>query len=200
MKQFTECIPDGATLMVPAMLILTFSWALSAVCRSSLGATEFVQMAMEGASFNLNFLPFILYILATFISFATGTAWGTFGILIPITVAIFGYQMTPLALVSISASLAGAVTGDHCSPISETAIMSSTAAQVDFMMHVITQLPYAIFVAIFSAIGFLIAGFVQNPLICLLIMIPFMVGTLAVIKKLTYNTKPDLSKFKKASE
>ena len=189
MKEFTEAIPNGTTLMVPAMLILTFSWALSTVCRTSLGATEYVQVAMETATFNMNFLPVILYVLATFISFATGTAWGTFGILIPITVAIFGYEMTPLALVSISACLAGSVTGDHCSPISETAIMSSTAARVDFMMHVITQLPYAIFVAGFSAIGFFIAGFIQNPWICLAIMIPLMVGTLWGIKLFTQKNK-----------
>ena len=148
-----------------------------------------IRGALENASALHNFLPAIIFLVACFISFATGTAWGTFGILIPITVAIFGYEMTPLALVSISASLAGSVTGDHCSPISETAIMSSTAARVDFMMHVVTQLPYAIFVAVFSAIGFFIAGFIKNPWICLAIMIPLMVGTVWGIKLYTERNK-----------
>lgn len=137
---------------------------------------------MESTSFNMNFMPFILYIIGSVISFATGTAWGTFGILIPMVVAIFG-EINTLSLICISAALAGSVTGDHCSPISETAIMSSTAAQVDFMQHVMTQLPYAMFVAGLSAIGFLLAGFIQNAIIVLVIMIVLMVSILYFIKK-----------------
>ena len=188
-KEFTDCITNGVHLMVPAMLILVFSWALSTVCRTNLGATAFVKEFVENTSFNMNFLPFILYIIGTVISFATGTAWGTFGILIPMVVGIFG-EINTLSLICISAALAGSVTGDHCSPISETAIMSSTAAQVDFMQHVLTQLPYAMFVAGLSAIGFLLAGFIQNAIIVLAIMIVLMVTILIVIKKyLAYKSR-----------
>ncbi len=183
-KEFTDCITNGVHLMVPAMLILVFSWALSTVCRSNLGATEFVKEFVENTSFNMNFLPFILYVIGTVISFATGTAWGTFGILIPMVIAIFG-EINTLSLICIAGALAGSVTGDHCSPISETAIMSSTAAQVDFMQHVITQLPYAMFVAAMSGIGFLLAGFIQNAAIVLAIMIVLMVSVLIIIKKFT---------------
>ncbi len=181
-KEFTECITKGFEVMVPAMLILVFSWALSTVCRSQLGATEFVREFMKTSSFNMNFLPFILYVIGTFVSFSTGTSWGTFGILIPIVVAIFG-EVNTLMVISMAGALAGAVTGDHCSPISETAIMSSTAAQVDFMQHVMTQLPYAMFVAGLSGIGFLLAGFIQNAFIVLAIMIVLTVVTLIAIKK-----------------
>lgn len=183
-KEFTDCITNGVHLMVPAMLILVFSWALSTVCRANLGATEFVKNFMETTSFNMNFMPFILYVIGTIISFATGTAWGTFGILIPMVIAIFG-EINSLSLICISAALAGSVTGDHCSPISETAIMSSTAAQVDFMQHVLTQLPYAMFVAALSGVGFLLAGFIQNAVIVLAIMIVLMVSILIAIKMFT---------------
>lgn len=181
-KEFTDCITDGVHLMVPAMLILVFSWALSTVCRSNLGATEFVHNFMSNSNFNMLFLPFVLYVLGTLISFATGTAWGTFGIMIPMVIAIFG-EINTLSLICISAALSGSVTGDHCSPISETAIMSSTAAQVKFMQHVLTQLPYAIFVAVLSSIGFLLAGFIQNAAIVLIIMAVLMVSILVIIKK-----------------
>ena len=144
---------------------------------------------MANPSFNLNLLPVILYLLGTFISFSTGTSWGTFGILIPITLAIFGGTITPLSLICLSATLAGAVTGDHCSPISETAIMSSTAARVHFMQHVMTQLPYAAFVAGFSTLAYVLAGFVQHVVV-LPIIIALMVGTLIVIKKLTLGKAP----------
>ena len=116
-------------------------------------------------------LPPILYLLGAFVSFATGTSWGTFGILIPITFAIFGYEVTELCVICLSATLAGAVTGDHCSPISETAIMSSTAAQVDFMTHVMTQMPYALFTAAFSLIGFTALGIVQHWIVVPVMMV-----------------------------
>ena len=190
--EFAECIPNGLRLMVPAMIILTFSWSLSVVCRASLGSTEFVEAAMANPHFNLNLLPVILYLIGTFVSFSTGTSWGTFGILIPITLAIFGGAITPLSLVCLSATLAGAVTGDHCSPISETAIMSSTAARVDFMQHVMTQLPYAGFVAGFSTLGYVLAGFMQHVVV-LPIIIALMVGTLIGIKKFTLGKTPNVT-------
>lgn len=133
-------------------------------------------------------LPPILYLLGAFVSFATGTSWGTFGILIPITFAIFGYEVTELCMICLSATLAGAVTGDHCSPISETAIMSSTAAQVDFMTHVMTQLPYALFTAGFSLIGFAVLGVVQHWIVTPVMMLVIVLVLLGM--KAAYKNKP----------
>jgi Na+/H+ antiporter NhaC len=133
-------------------------------------------------------LPPILYLLGALVSFATGTSWGTFGILIPITFAIFGYEVTELCMICLSATLAGAVTGDHCSPISETAIMSSTAAQVDFMTHVMTQLPYALFTATFSLIGFAVLGIVQHWIVTPIMMVSIIVVLVAM--KSVYKNKP----------
>lgn len=170
MEQFAQCIPDGAVAMMPAMFILTLSWGIEGICRESLGAAVFVESTFADSAFPMWLLPPILYLLGAFVSFATGTSWGTFGILIPMTFAIFGYEVTELCVICLSATLAGAVTGDHCSPISETAIMSSTAAQVDFMTHVMTQLPYALFTAGFALAGFLAMGIVQHwavtPVMC----------------------------------
>ncbi len=183
LRQFTQCIPDGAVAMMPAMFILALSWGIEGVCRVSLGASVFVENTFADSSFPMFLLPAILYILGAFVSFATGTSWGTFGILIPITFAIFGYEVTELCIICLSATLAGAVTGDHCSPISETAIMSSTAAQVDFMTHVMTQLPYALFAAGFSLLGFLLVGIVQHWLVTPIMMIVVVV-VLVVVKKI----------------
>ena len=134
-----------------------------------------------------------LICLGIIVSFATGTSWGTFGILIPITFAIFGYEVTELCVICLSATLAGAVTGDHCSPISETAIMSSTAAQVDFMTHVMTQMPYALFTAAFSLIGFTALGIVQHW-----IVVPVMMAVLVLVLiglKSAYKNKPVVVKY-----
>ena len=188
MKQFIQCIPDGAVAMTPALFILTLSWGIEGICRESLGAAVFVENTFENSAFPMWLLPPILYLLGAFVSFATGTSWGTFGILIPITFAIFGYQITDLCLISLSATLAGAVTGDHCSPISETAIMASTAAQVDFMTHVMTQLPYALFTAAFSLIGFAAMGIIQHWIVT-----PIMVGVIIAVligMKKFYKNKP----------
>ncbi len=185
-QQFTKCIPDGAVAMTPAMFILALSWGIEGVCRVSLGASVFVENAFSGSDFPMFLLPAILYLLGAFVSFATGTSWGTFGILIPITFAIFGYEVTDLCVMCLSATLAGAVTGDHCSPISETAIMASTAAQVDFMTHVMTQLPYALFTAGFSCVGFLLLGVVQHWIVTP-IMMTVMVVVLVAIKGYVKN-------------
>ncbi len=185
--QFTEAIPNGAIAMTPALLILTFSWGIEGICRESLGVSVFVSDTFANSAFPMMFLPAIMYILGAFVSFATGTSWGTFGILIPISLAMFGNSVAdPLAIITLSATLAGAVTGDHCSPISETAIMSSTAAQVDFMTHVMTQLPYALFTGGFALVGFFLAGFIQNVII-LPIMIVIVVVVLISMKKALKN-------------
>lgn len=181
-EQFIQSIPDGAVAMTPALFILALSWGIEGICRESLGASVFVESAFASSSFPMWLLPPILYLLGAFVSFATGTSWGTFGILIPITFAIFGYEVTDLCIICLSATLAGAVTGDHCSPISETAIMSSTAAQVDFMTHVMTQLPYALFTAGFSLIGFTVMGIVQHWIVTP-IMMGFIVIVLMCMKK-----------------
>lgn len=193
MNQFVQSIPDGAVAMTPALFILTLSWGIEGICRESLGASVFVENTFASGSFPMWLLPPLLYLLGAFVSFATGTSWGTFGILIPITFAIFGYQVTDLCVICLSATLAGAVTGDHCSPISETAIMSSTAAQVDFMTHVMTQLPYALFTAFFSLIGFVAMGFVHHWIVTPIMMV-VMVIVLVCMKNI-YKNKPITVKY-----
>ena len=165
-KDAMESIPKGFIAMVPAILILTLATALKDMT-GLLGAAEFVGAAMESASAGLaNFLPAIIFLVACGLSFATGTSWGTFGILIPIVTAIFPADST-LFIIGISACLAGAVCGDHCSPISDTTIMSSAGAQCNHMNHVQTQLPYALTVAAISFIGYIVAGFTQSVFISL---------------------------------
>lgn len=133
----------------------------------------------------MNLLPAIIFLVACFLAFATGTSWGTFGILIPIVVAVFSGTNETMMIISISACMAGAVCGDHCSPISDTTIMASAGAQCNHVNHVSTQLPYAITAAAVSFVTYVIAGFVQNAFICLPIGIVLMVGTLMVIRKVT---------------
>lgn len=179
------CIPDGFKAMVPAILILTFAWTLKAMT-DSLGAAEYVAGVMETAATGLvNFLPAIIFLVGCFLAFATGTSWGTFGILIPIVVAVFQGTNETMMIISISACMAGAVCGDHCSPISDTTIMASAGAQCNHVNHVSTQLPYAMTVAAVSFVTYVIAGFVQNAWICLPIGIVLMTGTLFVIRAIT---------------
>ena len=184
---FTECmdcLPDGFKAMVPAILILTFAWTLKAMT-DSLGAAEFVATAMEGCAGGLmSFLPAIIFLVACFLAFSTGTLWGTFGILIPIVVAVFAESNPQLMIISISACMAGAVCGDHCSPISDTTIMASAGAQCNHVNHVSTQLPYAITVAAVSFVTYIVAGFTQNPWISLPIGILLLFAVLFVIKKM----------------
>ena len=186
--KFTDsmaCIPDGFKAMVPAILILTFAWTLKAMT-DSLGAAEYVAGIMETAATGLvNFLPAIIFLVGCFLAFATGTSWGTFGILIPIVVAVFQGTNETMMIISISACMAGAVCGDHCSPISDTTIMASAGAQCNHVNHVSTQLPYAMTVAAVSFVTYVIAGFVQNAWICLPIGIVLMTGTLFVIRAIT---------------
>ena len=180
-KEAMECVPKGFISMVPAILILTFATALKNMT-GLLGASTYVHDLMEGAAEGLqSFLPAIIFVVACLLAFATGTSWGTFGILIPIVAAIFD-PTDELLYIGMSACLAGAVCGDHCSPISDTTIMASAGAQCNHINHVNTQLPYAIFVAALSFVGFIIAGFVQQIYIVLPLMFVILFGALLLIK------------------
>ena len=179
------CIPEGFKAMVPAILILTFAWTLKAMT-DSLGAAPFVASVMNSAAGGLmSLLPAIIFLVGCFLAFATGTSWGTFGILIPIVVAVFQGTNETMMIISISACMAGAVCGDHCSPISDTTIMASAGAQCNHVNHVSTQLPYAMTVAAVSCITYVIAGILQNAVICLVIGIALQIGVLLAIKAIT---------------
>ena len=183
-KDAMASLPEGFKAMVPAILILTCAWTLKAMT-DSLGAKIFISQLVEGSAGALQaFLPAIIFVIAVGLSFATGTSWGTFGILIPIVLSVFEAG-NPLMIVSISACMAGAVCGDHCSPISDTTIMASAGGQCDHLNHVSTQLPYALTVAGVSFITYIIAGFVPHWYIALPIGAVLMVGTLFAIKLLT---------------
>ena len=183
-KEAMECVPKGFIAMVPAILILTFATALKNMT-GLLGAADFVGALMDSAASGLaNFLPAIIFLVACLLAFATGTSWGTFGILIPIVTAIFD-PTSELLIIGIAACLAGAVCGDHCSPISDTTIMSSAGAMSNHINHVSTQLPYAVTVAALSFVGYLLAAFIQNAAILLIIEIVLTLVVLFVIKNIT---------------
>ena len=180
-KDLMACLPEGLKSMTPAILILGCAWTLKAMT-DSLGAKIFVSQLIEGSAGALQaLLPAIIFLIAVGLSFATGTSWGTFGILIPIVLSVFGAD-NPLTIVSISACMAGAVCGDHCSPISDTTIMASAGAQCDHVNHVSTQLPYALTVAGVSAVAYIISGFIPKWYITLPIAIVLMIATLFVVK------------------
>lgn len=183
--KFSECmacIPEGFKSMVPAIMILSFAWTLKAMT-DSLGADVYVATVVASSARSLlNFLPAIIFVVGCFLAFATGTSWGTFGILIPIVVAVFENSNPDLMIISISACMAGAVCGDHCSPISDTTIMASAGAQCEHVNHVTTQLPYAVTAAVVSFVSYIIAGFVQSAWIALPIAIALMVTTMFVIR------------------
>ena len=183
-KEAMECIPKGFNAMIPPILILTMAVSLKTMT-SSLGAAEYVASVMDGASKGLyTMLPAVIFLVACVLAFASGTSWGTFGILIPIVTAIFPASST-LLIIGISACCAGAVCGDHCSPISDTTIMASAGAQCEHINHVSTQLPYAMTVALVSFVTFIIAGIVQNALISLLVGAVLTLAVLFVFKKKT---------------
>lgn len=187
-KESMDCVPQGFIAMVPAIMILTFATALKNMT-SVLGAKYFVGDLMQGQAEALgSFLPAIIFIVACILAFATGTSWGTFGILIPIVTAIFPADST-LLIIGMSACLAGAVCGDHCSPISDTTIMSSAGGQCNHINHVSTQLPYAITVAAISFVMYIFAGFVQNAWIALPVGIALTIATLFVIKSIVNKKK-----------
>ena len=187
-KDLMESLPEGFKAMVPAIMILACAWTLKAMT-DSLGAKIFIAQLIEGSAGAFqSLLPAIIFVIAVGLSFATGTSWGTFGILIPIVLSVFGAGQ-PITIVAISACMAGAVCGDHCSPISDTTIMASAGAQCDHINHVSTQLPYALTVAGVSTVSYVLAGFIPNWYIVLPISIVLMIGTLFVIKAATKKTK-----------
>lgn len=176
------CIPEGFKAMVPAIMILTFAWTLKAMT-DSLGAAVFVEEAMRSVAGGIEvILPAIIFLVGCGLAFATGTSWGTFGILIPIVVAVFEKSSPEMMIISMSACMAGAVCGDHCSPISDTTIMASAGAQCDHVTHVSTQLPYAILAAAVSFVTYIVAGFVKTAWIALPVGIVLMLIVLLVIK------------------
>lgn len=180
-KDCMACIPEGFKAMVPAIMILTCAWTLKAMT-DSLGAAVFVADLVKSSSDTLmNFLPAVVFLVGCFLAFSTGTSWGTFGILIPIVVDAFAGN-PDLMIISISACMAGAVCGDHCSPISDTTIMASAGAQSDHVNHVSTQLPYAMTAAAVSFVTYIVAGFTKSAWISLPVGIILMLLVLVLIK------------------
>ena len=187
-KDCMSAIPDGFKSMVPAILILVFAWTLKTMT-TSLGSDVFVSSVVSQFAENnavMSMIPAVVFVIGCFISFATGTSWGTFGILIPIVCKVFNYDANNvLMIMSVSACMAGAVCGDHCSPISDTTIMASAGAHCEHINHVSTQLPYALTVAAVSLISYIIAGFIRNAFISLIIALALELITLLTIKKIT---------------
>ena len=183
-KECMDCIPEGFRAMVPAILILTFAWTLKAMT-DSLGADLYVAGLVESsAGAFMNVLPAIIFVVGCFLAFATGTSWGTFGILIPIVVAVFQNGDPQMMIMSISACMAGAVCGDHCSPISDTTIMASAGAQCEHVNHVTTQLPYAVLAAVVSFVTYIVAGFVKSAWIALPVGIVLMLAVLFALRSI----------------
>ena len=182
-----EAIPNGFIQMISPILILCFAWTLCGLCRDNgLQVGSFVEGVMANTGSLAKFLPAVIFIVACFIGFATGTSWGTIGIMVPLVCAVFNWdtQMTLLS-VGLAASCAGGVCGDHLSPISDTTIMASAGAHCFHLNHVATQIPYGITVAAVSFVSFIIAGIVQNAVVCMIIAIVLMIATLLVIKAIT---------------
>ena len=196
-RKCLECLPEGFKAMVPAIIILVLAWSLKGVT-DTLGAKDFVAGIVTGkATVLMNFMPAIIFIVGIGLAFSTGTSWGTFGILIPIVVAAFSSVDPELMIISISACMAGAVCGDHISPISDTTIMASAGAECNHVNHVNTQFPYALFVALVSFTSFIIAGFTRSALLSLAIGIALVVGFLFIVKVKSEGGKVKEEKIKK---
>lgn len=179
-----ESVTGGFIQMVAPILILTLAWTLCSFTRYAMNSADFVSTALAGAGALKNFLPAVIFIIGAAIGFATGTSWGTIGIMAPIVVSVFNYDVEPtLCTIGLAAACSGGVMGDHCSPISDTTIMASAGAHCYHLNHVFTQLPYALTVAAVAFVSFIIAGLVQNVFICLAIAAVLMVAVLLVIDK-----------------
>ena len=178
-----ESVPNGFIQMISPILILTFAWTLCGLTRYGMNSADFVVNAMSGAGDLAKFLPAVIFIIGAAIGFATGTSWGTIGIMAPIVVQVFNYDVQPtLCTIGLAAACAGGVMGDHCSPISDTTIMASAGAHCYHLNHVFTQIPYALTVAGVAFVSFILAGLIQNVVINLIIAVALMIGTLLVIK------------------
>ncbi|MBQ0037186.1 MAG: hypothetical protein KBS74_00770 [Clostridiales bacterium] len=188
-----ESVPAGFIQMISPILVLTFAWTLCSFTRYALDSQTFVINALAGAEALKKFLPAVIFLIGCFIGFATGTSWGTIGIMAPIVVSVFNYDVEPvLCTIGLAAACAGGVCGDHCSPISDTTIMASAGAHCYHLNHVFTQLPYAATVAAVSFVSFIIAGLLQQVWICLAIAIVLMIATLLVIKAITTSRHADM--------
>ena len=189
-----ESIPNGFIQMISPILILCFAWTLCGLCRDDgLQVGEFVRGVMANTGSLAKFLPAVIFIVACFIGFATGTSWGTIGIMVPLVCAVFDwYDQSTLLSIGLAASCAGGVCGDHLSPISDTTIMASAGAHCFHLNHVSTQIPYGVTVAAVSFVSFIIAGLVQNVVVCMIIAVVLMIGTLLVIKAVTAKKHPGI--------
>ena len=178
-----ESVPQGFIQMISPILILSFAWTLCGLTRYGMNSADFVINAMSGAGDLAKFLPAVIFIIGAAIGFATGTSWGTIGIMAPIVVQVFNYDVQPtLCTIGLAAACAGGVMGDHCSPISDTTIMASAGAHCYHLNHVFTQIPYALTVAGVSFVSFILAGLIQNVVINLAIAVVLMIATLLVIR------------------
>ena len=186
-----DSVPNGFIQMVSPILILSLAWTLNSMT-GSLGSSDFVNSVLGGAEGLQNFLPAIIFVMAAAIAFATGTSWGTIGIMAPIVVQVFDYNVDPtLCVIGLAAACAGGVCGDHCSPISDTTIMASAGAHCYHLNHVSTQLPYAITVVCVSFVGFIMAPFIRSAVICLIIEIVLMIAVLLVIRAVLKKKNAD---------
>lgn len=182
LREFMAGVIDGIKTMIPALTILILAWALGGVCREMIGTGIFVSNFVSAAELSFRFLPAIVFIVAAFLSFSMGTAWGTFGILLPIvSMLCAGSDGASVLIPSLGATLAGSVYGDHCSPLSDTTILASTGAQCDHLRHVETQLPYATLVAAVCAVGYVVAGFVRNPWITVAVSVALLLIVFIVL-------------------
>lgn len=183
-KEFLDGLVQGFINMVPATLILTFAWTLSGICGTDyLNAGGFVASVVEKYSIPLNMMPAIFFIVALLLAFSTGTSWGTFAILLPITVSVFGDQMLPLTAITTAAVLGGSVCGDHISPISDTTILSSTGAGCSHINHVSTQMQYGIVVAIISVISYVVSGWTEMVALGLGVGVVLLIGFIVAVKR-----------------
>ncbi|MGI6557381.1 MAG: Na+/H+ antiporter NhaC family protein [Pseudoramibacter sp.] len=198
-SEMMEALPEGAKMMIPAILILTFAWTLKGIT-DRLGIGQFFSTTLNLSTTGVAFIPVIIFFIAIFIAFSTGTSWGTFSILVPIAISIFNNSNTEMMIITVAAILAGAVCGDHVSPISDTTIMSSAGAQCHHLNHVSTQLQYAIPVVLSCGVGFVIAGFCRNWWLPLIVGVCVLLAVLTLIMKYTGNNGEKISKFERRIE
>ncbi|MCI8441824.1 MAG: Na+/H+ antiporter NhaC family protein [Provencibacterium sp.] len=189
-KRFMAGIGVGVKSMVPAFIILTLAWTISGVCRDLLSTGEYVGNLVASSNMPLALIPVIVFIVAGFLSFSMGTSWGTFGILIPIIALVCERVAPELTIISLAATLAGSVFGDHCSPISDTTILSSTGANCDHINHVASQIPYSITVAACCAVGYIVAGFTKNLFLTLLVSFGLLAAALVLLHRFYLPKEP----------